>query len=86
VITFPSHEPDDDGAAYIGDIVVSRTRAAEQGNDADHSTERELAFLALHGLLHLAGFRDDDDGEREEMLRRQEALLTAFEASENPPW
>ncbi len=45
---------------YLGDIAVSWDTAAIQGPEADMPVEREVAFLALHGLLHLARCRRCD--------------------------
>jgi rRNA maturation RNase YbeY len=40
-----------------------------------HSPEEEIAFLVVHGLLHLVGWRDDTEEQRERMLRRQHDLI-----------
>jgi probable rRNA maturation factor len=68
---------------YLGDIAVSWDTAAMQGPDAGMSTEREVAFLALHGLLHLLGADDATDEDRAAMHARQHALLTAFLAQDS---
>ncbi len=80
VITFPE-EPEPGG--YLGDIAVSTDTAASQAADAGHSTEREIAYLCLHGLLHIAGYDDLDDNSRNAMIHRQDELMIAFER-ENP--
>jgi probable rRNA maturation factor len=59
VLTFPAWEGDailcpPDG--YLGDIAICYERAAEQAQEYGHSLERELAFLAVHGALHLLGY------------------------------
>lgn len=66
---------------YLGDIAVSWDTAARQGPEAGLSVEREIAFLALHGLLHLLGADDATDADRAAMHDRQHALLRAFLAS-----
>ncbi|WP_172189554.1 rRNA maturation RNase YbeY [Lentilactobacillus kribbianus] len=40
----------------IGDIFVSIDKVAEQAEFLDHSYERELGFLVVHGFLHLNGY------------------------------
>ena len=55
-----------------------RDAGAGSGADGAH----EVAFLALHGLLHLLGADDATETERAAMLDRQHALLAAFLASE----
>lgn len=67
---------------YLGDIAVSWETAARQGPEAGLTATDEVAFLALHGLLHLLGADDATDEERGAMHRRQQALLAAFAASD----
>lgn len=75
--------PIDPGAgAYLGDIAVSWDTAAIQGPEAGLTPRREVAFLVLHGLLHLLGMNDSTDAERAEMHARQHALLAAFLAAD----
>jgi probable rRNA maturation factor len=69
----------DPGAGhYLGDIAVSWDTAAVQGPEAGFTVEREVAFLALHGLLHLLGMDDATDADRAAMHARQQELLDAF--------
>lgn len=63
---------------YLGDIAVSWDTAARQGPEAGLSVEQEIAFLALHGMLHLLGADDATDADRAAMHDRQHALLRAF--------
>jgi probable rRNA maturation factor len=86
VITFPSGEAPDAGDVYLGDVVVSVETAASQSGDAGHSPEREIAFLALHGLLHLCGYDDTSDELRAAMHERQNAHLIAWERERGRPW
>jgi len=68
-------EAEGEAPLLLGDIVVSLERARSQAEGYGHSFEREVAFLALHGLLHLLGY-DHETSEREaEMNERQEAVL-----------
>ena len=67
---------------YLGDIAVSWDTAAMQGPEAGLTPPHEVAFLALHGLLHLLGANDATEAERAAMLDRQQALLAAFLAAE----
>jgi probable rRNA maturation factor len=61
----------------LGDIVISVETAARQAPEHGHSLERELLFLASHGLLHLLGWDHPDDTSLAVMLARQERLLAA---------
>jgi probable rRNA maturation factor len=79
VMTFPS-DPIEGESESGGDIVISVDRAAEQGSEFGHSREQEVEYLIIHGLLHLCGWNDRDDNDRETMLERQDDLLTRFNA------
>jgi probable rRNA maturation factor len=43
-------------AKNIGDIIVSVDKIGEQAEYLEHSYERELGFLVVHGFLHLNGY------------------------------
>jgi probable rRNA maturation factor len=86
VISFPSGADPLARTGVLGDIVISIDTAREQAADAGHSVDREVAFLALHGLLHLCGYDDESPDERDQMLDRQEQLLREFEARTGHPW
>ncbi|WP_228007482.1 rRNA maturation RNase YbeY [Cyanobium sp. LEGE 06143] len=76
----PALPADPDGAAAaleLGDIVISLDTAERQAPEHGHSLERELLFLASHGLLHLLGWDHPNDEALAAMLARQEALLSA---------
>jgi probable rRNA maturation factor len=73
VLSFPAAE-----AGNLGDIAIARGVAGRQAKAAGHSAGAELRVLALHGLLHLAGYdHETDDGEMarvEARLRRKGGL------------
>lgn len=72
-IAFPPGE----GALALGDIVLSTQTAARQAKEQNHSFEREIAFLTIHGALHLLGFDHGRDGERRTMFALQNAIFEA---------
>lgn len=59
----------------IGDIVISLNRAFEQSEDYGHSREREIAFLFIHGLLHLIGYDHENHEDESVMFAKQEEIL-----------
>lgn len=65
VLSFSIQEKDDAGKLYLGDIVVSKDRAAEQASDYANTVYEEIAELVAHGMLHLMGIHHDHDDEEE---------------------
>lgn len=74
-------ELEDDDEEYIeeelplGDIVISVERADEQAKEYGHSFNRELAFLLVHGMLHLLGYDHEKEEEEIIMFQKQEEIL-----------
>ena len=56
-----------------GDIAISAEIAAKNAKDLGHSTAAEIKTLALHGVLHLAGYDHERDSgamaKKEQLLR-----------------
>ncbi len=70
VLSFPI---DDE---MLGDIIISAKRAAEQALEYGHSLKRELAYLTVHGMLHLFGYDHQSEEEKKEMRQKEERVLT----------
>lgn len=59
----------------LGDIYISLDKVYEQSKSYGHSFFRELAFLAVHGFLHLLGYDHMQLEDEKEMFSRQELIL-----------
>ncbi|MBX6395245.1 MAG: rRNA maturation RNase YbeY [Alicyclobacillaceae bacterium] len=68
----------EDGRELLGDIIISVETAERQAREYGHSLERELAFLAVHGFLHLLGYDHQSPEEEGVMFAKQEEVLTAL--------
>jgi probable rRNA maturation factor len=77
VMTFPTDPIENEGISG-GDIVISVDRAAEQGAEYGHTPEQEIEFLVVHGLLHLCGWDDHSEADRNRMLSHQGQLIARF--------
>ncbi len=80
VLSFALNEGEDDvpeEESELGDIVINLDRAVEQAEEFGHSKEREMAYLAVHGFLHILGYDHYDPEEKKEMRAAEEAILSA---------
>ena len=67
------------GLVPLGDMCVSLERAEAQAEEYGHSVERELAYLAVHSVLHQLGYDHLDEGPmKAQMRRREEAVMEAL--------
>ncbi len=59
----------------LGDIVISTEKVIEQAKEYGHSQDRELAFLLVHGMLHLLGYDHIQESDEKIMFKKQEEIL-----------
>ncbi|MFN2363449.1 MAG: rRNA maturation RNase YbeY [Halarsenatibacteraceae bacterium] len=69
VLSFPIDEE------LLGEVIISLPRAVEQAEDYGHSLRREVAFLMVHGLLHILGYDHKTDSDKTEMRQSEEEFL-----------
>ena len=64
-----------DGNLYLGDVVICPKVAKWQAKLYGHSKKREIAFLALHGLLHILGYDHIQAEDEKIMMETSEKIL-----------
>jgi probable rRNA maturation factor len=64
-----------DGVTRLGEVIISYPQAVEQAREQGHATEKELALLVIHGILHLLGYDHEEAKEEIKMRRRERELL-----------
>ena len=77
----PGPEDADPGTGLVplGDMVISMERVHAQAREFGHSSRRELAYLAVHSVLHLLGYDHLDEGSMKAQMRaREEAILNGL--------
>ena len=82
VLSFPSAEGEKILSApdgFLGDIAISMDAVYRQAQDYGHSPEREIAFLTVHGVLHLLGYDHMCEEEERKMLLRQKIILEGMQ-------
>ena len=68
----------DEGGGPVGEVYVSVERARIVAERRGASWERELTLYLVHGVLHLCGFDDLCDADREAMRTAEAAVLESL--------
>lgn len=66
------------GCILLGDMVLSLERAAAQGAEFGHGTEREIGYLTVHSILHLLGYDHMDEGSMKRQMRAREEVICSL--------
>lgn len=59
----------------LGDIMVSIAKVEEQAKEYQHSFERELAYMIIHGFYHILGYDHMEEEEKKQMRAKEETVL-----------
>lgn len=62
----------------LGEIYICIPRMIFQAKEYGHSEIREIAFLGVHGLLHLLGYDHINKDDEKIMFEKQELVLNGF--------
>ncbi|MBL8086797.1 MAG: rRNA maturation RNase YbeY [Chthonomonas sp.] len=73
-------------AGHLGDIAISYDVAALQARMRGVSTRDEIAMLAIHGGLHLLGYDDEQEADREDMIQRMNAIASQVGLPTDSDW
>ncbi len=68
-------DPNNEFENELGDIFIDIDQAIRQASEYGHSIEREVAFLAVHGYLHLCGYDHMTKEDEEIMFKKQDEIL-----------
>ncbi len=72
---FPNNLNFESGKIMLGDISINLDKVEEQSKDYGHAKFRELAYLLVHGLLHLLGHDHMDEDDKLVMRELEERVL-----------
>lgn len=89
VLTFPAPESSFGSSqppSMIGDIAISAEYAQAQAALRGVPLEDEIAYLALHGALHLCGFDDETDDDRRAMQIEMAEMGRLLGLVPDPAW
>ena len=59
----------------LGDIVISIEKVKAQAMEYEHSFNRELAYMVVHGFYHLMGYDHIEEKDKIEMRKKEENIL-----------
>jgi rRNA maturation RNase YbeY len=71
IITFDYVE----GSLISGDLFISVDRVEENAGKLGFPMEIELCRVILHGILHLTGYKDETDDEKQQMRKKEDFYL-----------
>jgi probable rRNA maturation factor len=80
IMTFPASA--DGSGIQGGELVISVDHASTQAGAWGHTPSDEVRYLVVHGMLHLLGWRDESDDDRQRMLDRQQVLFERWKAEQ----
>ncbi len=64
-----------DGVLHLGEVIVSYPRAAKQAEDHHRPIQEEMAWLVVHGVLHLLGHNHDEPSRARKMRTLERKVL-----------
>ena len=59
----------------LGDIVISVEQVEVQAKEYNHSFERELSYMVVHGFYHLMGYDHIEENDKKIMRQKEEKIL-----------
>ncbi len=80
VLSFPQDDrvSPPESLPELGDVAIGFETTEREARARGLALSHHLAHLAVHGMLHLAGFRHDTDAAADAMEARERATLGAF--------
>jgi len=67
----------------LGDIIISIEKVEEQAKEYEHSFERELSYMIVHGFYHLMGYDHIDEKDKKIMRPKEEKILNDLKIVRN---
>ena len=65
----------------LGDIIISIEQVEKQAKEYEHSFERELSYMIVHGFYHLMGYDHIKEEDKKIMRPKEEKILTQLKIS-----
>lgn len=65
----------------LGDIIIAIPQVEKQAIEYDHSFERELSYMIVHGFYHLMGYDHIKENDKLIMRQKEENILKKLKIS-----
>ena len=78
VLAFDLRDDPDEDTRIEGEVVVSLDTAARVAAERGHTVDAELALYAAHGVLHLLGYKDDQEDMAARMHELEDEILSSI--------
>ena len=72
---FPMGINPENNCIFLGDICICKAVVFKQAKKYDNSREREMTYMAVHGLLHLLGYDHMIDNDKKIMREAEEKIM-----------
>ena len=77
VLSFPMDPIDAPAPATLGDVVICVDVAVRQAAGLGRSSQDEIEYLLVHGVLHLVGYDHETPADEVAMAREERRILRA---------
>ena len=71
------------GNIMLGDIYICVKKVKSQSKEYQTTLQREMCYMAIHGLLHLLGYDHIDDEDKKVMRLKEEEILESLNIIRN---
>ena len=75
-----SFEGEDD---FLGELIIDYSQVKRQAPYFSKNVGEEFLFIVVHGLLHLIGYDDQEETDRDIMMDKGGKILTTFLDKQN---
>lgn len=72
---FPSEVNRENNCIFLGDICICKRVVFRQAREFGNSREREMVYMAVHGLLHLLGYDHMLESDKKNMREVEEKIM-----------
>ena len=75
VLSFSSSEEEKKEEKFLGEILINYNQTERQAPSFNHTPWEEFVFILVHGLLHLLGYDDSNEKDKEKMISLGEEVI-----------